>query len=282
MPDRIKKYLNERGISDAIISENNITWELCHITIPIYDVNDIHLFNKYRRDPAGDIGDTTNPKYRYDKGAKISLYGINKPIADQVIICEGEFDAMILQSKGFCAVTSTGGAMSFQEEWKKYFVDKDVYVCFDNDKAGTEGKIKVLKILPWAKNLPLPGEVGDHGDITDYFIKLHKTENDFKQLMKFAEPVVFESLPIVKKKKYNGTSATLMNAKDVPLDQFLNFKGDFAHCPFHTDKTPSLHRFGNKKDKWKCFSCGEKGDVVDLVRKMNDVSFSEAIKIILK
>ena len=38
-----------------------------------------------------------------------------------------------------------------------------------------------------------------------------------------------------------------------------------ALCPFHDDRHPSLRFKGNR---FKCFSCGESGDVIDLVMKL--------------
>lgn len=278
MPKRILNYLLKRGITAEVIQNNSISYNELGIVIPVYDNECRFLFNKYRHDP--EIMDN-GPKYRYDKGATVALYGSHK-IRDEVIICEGEFDSLVLESNGFSAVTSTGGADSFQQEWGKLFVGKDVYVCFDNDDAGVRGKLKVFSYIPWAKNLPLPKEVGPHGDITDYFVKLKKTAEDFKVLMKVAS-VVNIPLPAPKKetpikKQTRGDRTLVAIAKDVPLDHFLNFKNDFAPCPFHTDKTPSLHRYGHEKKKWKCFSCGKGGDVVDLVMGMNNISFKEAIK----
>ena len=52
-----------------------------------------------------------------------------------------------------------------------------------------------------------------------------------------------------------------------------------ALCPFHDDHTPS---FSVHKDKqiYKCFSCGESGNVITFVQKINGVSFEEALKIL--
>ena len=128
IPNRIKQYLNDRGLSDEILILNEISWDGTKIVIPIFDINGMFLYNKYRRDPSIDSG----PKYMYDVGSKITLYGIHHlKLNHEVIICEGEFDALILQSKGFCAITSTGGATSFQEEWLEVLKDKDVYVVID-------------------------------------------------------------------------------------------------------------------------------------------------------
>lgn len=49
-----------------------------------------------------------------------------------------------------------------------------------------------------------------------------------------------------------------------------------ALCPFHNDKHPSLH-FDLKKNRYKCFACGESGNVIDLVMRYNNMEFKEAI-----
>ncbi len=46
-------------------------------------------------------------------------------------------------------------------------------------------------------------------------------------------------------------------------------------CPFHAEKTPSFH-VSRQKGFYKCFGCGEYGDVFQFVMKMRDASFSEA------
>jgi hypothetical protein len=48
-------------------------------------------------------------------------------------------------------------------------------------------------------------------------------------------------------------------------------------CPFHADKTPSLH-VNEDKGVFHCFGCGESGDVFDFVMKLDGVSFAEAKK----
>ena len=48
-----------------------------------------------------------------------------------------------------------------------------------------------------------------------------------------------------------------------------------ALCPFHEDRHPSLHF---KNNRFKCFSCGASGDVIDLVQRYLNVGFKEAVK----
>ncbi len=50
-------------------------------------------------------------------------------------------------------------------------------------------------------------------------------------------------------------------------------------CPFHNERTPSfsLH---DKKGIFKCFGCGESGDVIDFIRKKESLPFLEAMAFI--
>ena len=47
-------------------------------------------------------------------------------------------------------------------------------------------------------------------------------------------------------------------------------------CPFHSEKTPSFFVFND--NHYKCFSCGERGDVIDFTQKMYGLSFPDALK----
>jgi len=47
-------------------------------------------------------------------------------------------------------------------------------------------------------------------------------------------------------------------------------------CPLHIEKTPSFFVFPD--NRFKCFGCGEYGDVIDFVRKLHGLSFQEALK----
>ena len=48
-----------------------------------------------------------------------------------------------------------------------------------------------------------------------------------------------------------------------------------ALCPFHSDHKPSLTF---KKNKWKCWSCGESGDTISLVQKVLHKDFLDACR----
>ncbi len=55
-----------------------------------------------------------------------------------------------------------------------------------------------------------------------------------------------------------------------------------ACCPFHSEDTGSFTIFpGNDGvERFHCFGCGERGDVMDFVQKIKGVNLPEAIKIL--
>ncbi len=55
-----------------------------------------------------------------------------------------------------------------------------------------------------------------------------------------------------------------------------NFK---ALCPFHEEKTPSF-MVSREKQFYHCFGCHESGDIFTFIQKMENVEFSEALKIL--
>lgn len=47
-------------------------------------------------------------------------------------------------------------------------------------------------------------------------------------------------------------------------------------CPFHAEKTPSFFVFDD--NFYKCFGCGEHGDVIDFIQKLYGLTFPDALK----
>ncbi len=173
LPKNIKKWLNNRGITDNAIINNGLYWNGKAIVIPIYDEHGKFSFNKYRKDP---LSDNDHPKYWYDKGTTATLYNAHKISEawkdwswEMVIICEGEMDCLVLENIGITAVSSTGGSGTFKEEWTPLFEKVNrIYVCYDNDEAGHRGAVKVLSKIPSAYWITLLSLVKEHGDITDF------------------------------------------------------------------------------------------------------------------
>lgn len=70
-------------------------------------------------------------------------------------------------------------------------------------------------------------------------------------------------------------------AKERRIQEFVeipNLQRNIS-CPFHQDKTPSFHAYDDGR-RFKCFSCGESGDIIDFIQKLHACDFKEAVKIL--
>ena len=65
--------------------------------------------------------------------------------------------------------------------------------------------------------------------------------------------------------------------KDVLLMYGIKTVGNSCSCPFHGDKHPSMKIY---PDGYKCFACGEYGDIFSFVMKYKGCDFKEAFKIL--
>lgn len=50
-------------------------------------------------------------------------------------------------------------------------------------------------------------------------------------------------------------------------------------CPFHSEKTPSCTIFTDTQSFY-CFGCGAGGDVISFIMKIENLDFSEAVKLL--
>ena len=53
--------------------------------------------------------------------------------------------------------------------------------------------------------------------------------------------------------------------------------GNLGLCPFHNEKTPSFH-VSSDKQFFHCFGCGEGGNVISFIMKVENLPFPEAVR----
>lgn len=127
------------------------------------------------------LGDVRRVPYRWPQVIQAIKDG------ERVFPVEGEKDVETLESKGYVATTTSGGANSGLQEFAKDFQGADVIAIPDNDKPGRKYVEKAAKVLlPVVKRLAvlqLPGfEENDKKDITDWFEDGH-TKEEFEELL---------------------------------------------------------------------------------------------------
>lgn len=183
-----------RGLTEATLKRYQIGWEpkRRRVTIPIRDerglVVNVRLYSAKRKPKHLNYTDSRNAY-----GSPPRLFGLDELVrcqSQQVIVCEGEWDRLLLQQHGFMAVTGTHGAATFRPEWSEYFKNKDVVILYDCDPQGkTAATDIVLPILKASgahsvKNviLPLAGEKQEK-DVTDFLHKCGSKREDLENLI---------------------------------------------------------------------------------------------------
>lgn len=185
LPDRIVQYLHSRGISNEIINQYKLgyinQYGSSWIAIPIKDIDGNYSFFKLRQDPQ-----YGNNKMTWPSGEEAQIYDWDSLLmaSEQILITEGEMDALLMRSTGIPCITGTHGAGTTKDNWMEYFKPEiKYYICYDNDEAGKNGAIKMADRL--LKNkcenifiINLPEEVGEKGDLGDYMVRLGLPADD--------------------------------------------------------------------------------------------------------
>lgn len=295
LPDEMRQYLNGRGISDGIIDRHLLGWNGRRITIPVFDRDGEVLAYRFAKSPNDP---TDGPKMLSEVGSVVELYGWDTLARHPhtVVICEGEFDRLVLESRGIPAVTSTGGAGIFRAEWVPYFSGiSRVFICFDRDEAGQAGAANVKRLLRAAAIVKLPADVGENGDITDYFVRLGKSRVDFDLLLASAasedpteatdvhgEPPKFR----VDRPRHKAVARRAERLKRaIPIDRVVSLYTALrpsgaklvGRCPFHEETTASFTVYPDT-GTYYCFGCRAHGDLVAFLRNKESMTYGQALE----
>jgi DNA primase len=291
MPEEIRRYLNGRGIPQKTLEEKLLGWNGQRITIPVFAGNGDVIQFRYAKSPTDPAG---TPKVLTEVGGGAELYGWETLAKNpyRVVICEGEFDRLVLEARGFPAVTSTAGGNTFLDEWLPYFDSvRHVYICFDRDAAGELAARNLHAKLPKAKIVRLPDAVGPKGDITDYFVRLGNGIADFEVLLAIAategEADDESGAPLPKtppRKPSSGAPAAERLKHAIRLveiaGRYTDLQAAGAHivgrCPFHEEKNASFTIYP-ETDTYYCFGCGAHGDVIQFLMEKESKTYHEAI-----
>ncbi len=181
----LKFLTEERGFTLDTIRHFKLTWDADRIGIPIYD-KDGNIVN-IRRYSRTETGAKKMVSYKTGYGrARLFPYS-NLQVNAPIMLNEGEMDCMLANQMGYNSMTVTGGAGSWSDSFTEKFRDRVVWICYDVDSAGVNGAVRVANILygiaKEIKILHLPIDDIEHGDYTDYVMKLNHTKDDIDALI---------------------------------------------------------------------------------------------------
>ena len=175
LTDECKKYILSRAVEEHIILKHGVRSYKGDIAFPYYKYESV-LGYKTRK-PVKDPG---KPKMRSIPGSKPYLYNFHNlsDSFEELIICEGEFDCMIIDQCGFNNVVSVGaGANSLGSliEQAKEFLDKyeNLIIVSDNDEAGSNMDEKFTEMFGDKARL-IDKKLYVMNDINEQYFKLGK------------------------------------------------------------------------------------------------------------
>jgi DNA primase len=291
LPDDIRASLKGRGIPSTIIERQFLGWNGERITIPIFGREREVLGFRYAKSPD-DSSDA--PAMLSDIGLNAELYGWETLARHphRVVIAATEFDRLVLEANGFPAVASTAGAGTFLEKWLPSFEPvRHVYVCFARDLPGSAAARKIQRLMPQARIVTLPPEVGKSGTVTDFFAGLGCTKIDFEVLLAAAEgnagdtqkkaPKVVKFQPLHKsvRRRAERVKRAVRLHDIVAQTTDLQASGSslVGHCPFHDDHGRSF-TVHPTTDTYSCAGCGAHGDVVQFLMDKESMTIGQALE----
>ncbi|MCX6766848.1 MAG: CHC2 zinc finger domain-containing protein [Candidatus Moranbacteria bacterium] len=96
-------------------------------------------------------------------------------------------------------------------------------------------------------------------------------------------------LPIIHPDKYTGEdlSEKIEIARNYPIQEIAQSKLELipsgknfrALCPFHNEDSPSLYLY-TESNRFYCFGCNQKGDVISLTQALYGIGFVDAVKML--
>lgn len=232
-PDALDELRTLRGLFDSTIVRFTIGWDRDKkaYTIPVRG-EDGELLNIRRYQPRPPKGRRKVWGVENMNAPRLYPIEVLKENPEEIIICEGEFDADITNQFGFPAITRTGSARVWRSEWNSLFKDKIVYLCHDMDESGQDGNRRVgralRKVAREVRVVRLPYPVAEkHGkDLTDYWIDREGDADEFRRLLEEALP--FDSTSAQEPERVDDASVLdALDSKRVgrPLRLTVTIKG---------------------------------------------------------
>lgn len=222
------QYLREmRGLSREVIVRYGIGWceKKERFTIPISrngEYVNVRLYHPNK-----------NPKVLpISSGRSTQLYPEDQLKNDELWLCEGELDALCGISNGLPAVSVTGGARSWKDEFTTLLRDKKVNIVYDCDEAGSKGADKIAGTLHKAAHVKVISlGLRNKEDLTDWFVTYGRTRQELEKLAE--RTPVFKKLTKAEKKTRDNAlklasqsiSVKELLESELPEEEFLIGKG---------------------------------------------------------
>jgi hypothetical protein len=191
---KLRDYLNQqRGLDDETIERFLIGCDEYRITIPVFVDGKLVNIRRYLPDATGSVPKMVT--HRLGDGRPV-LYPLELlqglPSGRQLIICEGEWDCLLLNQRGFPALTNTGNCKTWSDTWWDWLLGYELVFIYDVNDTGPPVDLGQVAARRRAREFVERGgkcrvvelPIDDRGgDVTDFFIKHRRSNDDLRQLI---------------------------------------------------------------------------------------------------
>lgn len=157
----LKEYMNSKGFTDVELFEANLLKRSQkgsyydnfrhRLVFPIIDLRGNVLGFSGRRLREEDKGKyvNTSDTLVYKKGNEVfALNFAHKSGKENLILCEGNIDVVMLHQAGFTnAVAALGTALTQEQAHLMSRYASEIYLCYDNDEAGVKATNRALQVF---------------------------------------------------------------------------------------------------------------------------------------
>lgn len=195
------------------------------------------------------------------------IYGLDQlgnSLIENLIICAGKKDTIVATSRGFKAVTFRSETHNPTQQQIEELQRRcnNLFICYDNDKGGDNGKKSIIAKYPFIIPLQLPTNEKIIGyDVTDYFQEY--TSADFQNIIDLA----------VKEKNPEAKTDSLTTIFHI-AENYLKENYEFRY------NTISLAIESTKKNSNEWLPCNENSLWLELQKKSIKVPLNSLIAIL--
>lgn len=185
-------YLHtERGLNDLTLKLYHIGYDeqRDRYTLPVRHKRKLVNIRRYLPHPPSGVPKMINAA---GHGSPARLYPFlpSQRSKRGILICEGEWDCLLLRQHGFLAFTSTHGAGTWLPQWVDHLAGRTVAFLYDVG-ASAQASQAAETCLPRCKSvrvvdlrLPYKGN-----DVTDWFVTYERTATELRQLIRSVAPL---------------------------------------------------------------------------------------------
>ena len=175
----------------------------------------------------------------------------------------------------------------------------ECFMAFEEDFEDIRNAL-IINMNAQIQSLPAISEVTETSTDDEkilYWVRSQIRKHQIERIMKaplasFAKieaHLRVQNMSLTERAQYEVSQITeeeKIRAKEFPIitiyERLTNntVRNKLAKCPFHNDGTASLSL--GKYNRFNCFGCGEKGDAIELYKRLAGVSFKDAVREINK